>query len=91
MPGELPEYFRKKEVRTVNNDRTVRLGGLFFEAPLGLVGMQVTFRFENYDRIEVFVDESSRGFLKDLDVHVNARVERRGRERSTAVEVFSNA
>ena len=75
-PGELPEYFRKKEVRTVNNDRTVRLGGLLFEAPLGLVGMQVTLRFESYQRVEVFVDESSKGFLKALDVHVNARVKR---------------
>jgi transposase InsO family protein len=75
-PGELPEYFRKREVRTVNNDRTVRLGGHLFEAPSGLVGLQVTLRFESYERIEVFIDESSKGFLKALDVHVNARVKR---------------
>ncbi len=75
-PGELPEYFRKREVRTVNNDRTVRLGGRLFEAPTGLVGMQVTLRFESYERIEVFVDETSKGFLKILDVHVNSRVKR---------------
>lgn len=75
-PGELPEYFRKREIRTVNNDRTVRLGGRLFEAPTGLVGMQVTLRFESYERIEVFVDELSKGFLKDLEIHVNSRVKR---------------
>jgi transposase InsO family protein len=75
-PGELPEYFRKQEIRTVNNDRTIRLGGQLFEAPSGLVGMQVTLRFESYQRIEVFVDENSKGFLKELDIHGNARVKR---------------
>lgn len=75
-PDDLPEFFRKKEVRKVNNDRTVRLDGLLFEAPAGLIGQQVTLRFENYERIEVFTDEASRGFLKKLDVQVNSRVKR---------------
>jgi putative transposase len=75
-PDDLPEFFRKKEVRKVNNDRTVRLDGLLFEAPAGLIGQQVTLRFENYDRIEVFTDEVSRGFLKKLDVQINSRVKR---------------
>ena len=85
-PSELPGYFRRKEVRKVNNDRSVKLDGKTFEAPTGLVGMQVTLRFENYDRIEVFVDEVSRGFLKPLDVHVNSRV---GRERSDVISTPS--
>ena len=53
-PENLPHYFRKKELRKVNNDRTVKLDGRLFEAPTGLVGMQVVLRFESYDRIEVF-------------------------------------
>ena len=81
-PSQLPGYFRRKVVRKVNNDRSVKLDGKTFEAPTGLVGLQVTLRFENYDRIEVFVDEDSKGFLKPLDVHVNSRV---GREKSEAV------
>ena len=85
-PSELPGYFRRKEVRKVNNDRSVKLDGKTFEAPTGLVGMQVTLRFENYDRIEVFLDEVSRGFLKPLDVHVNSRV---GREKSEATSTPS--
>jgi transposase InsO family protein len=80
-PAELPGYFRRKEVRKVNNDRSVKLDGKTFEAPTGLVGMQITLRFENYERIEVFLDEVPKGFLKPLDVHVNSRV---GREMSTA-------
>jgi putative transposase len=75
-PAELPGYFRRKENRKVNNDRSVRLDGRLFEAPSGLVGQMVTLRFENYDRIEVFVEEESKGFLKLLDVHVNSRVKR---------------
>ena len=75
-PDDLPEYFRKQEVRTVNNDRTVKLHGRLYEAPTGLVGMKVVLRFEHYDRIEVFVDAVSRGFLTDLDQEINSRVKR---------------
>jgi transposase InsO family protein len=75
-PENLPEYFRKREIRTVNNDRTVKLHGRLYEAPTGLVGMKIVLRFENYDRIEVFVDGTSRGFLTDLDQEINSRVKR---------------
>lgn len=40
-PDNLPEFFRKKETRIVNNDRTVKLDGQLFEAPIGLIGQQV--------------------------------------------------
>jgi len=79
-PDNLPRHFRKKETRKVNNDRTVKLDGRVFEAPTGLVGLNVVLRYENYDRIEVFVDESPKGFLKPLNQEVNSRV---GRERDT--------
>lgn len=75
-PENLPQFFRKKAVRKVNNDRTVKLDGQLFEAPLGLIGMNVTLRYENYDRIEVFLDEVSRGFLSPLDPHSNSRIYR---------------
>lgn len=60
----------------MNNDRTVRLDGRIFEAPTGLIGMQVTLRFEDYDSIEVYVDDKSRGFLKPLNQEVNSRIGR---------------
>jgi len=75
-PDHLPDHFRKQEVRRVNNDRTVKLDNRLFEAPAGLVGQQVTLRFENYDRIEVFVDDQSKGFLTILNQEINSRVKR---------------
>ncbi|MEW8508962.1 MAG: DDE-type integrase/transposase/recombinase [Candidatus Thiodiazotropha sp.] len=75
-PENLPEYYRKQETRKVNNDRTVQLFGKMYEAPSGLVGMKVILRFEELDRIEVFVDDSSKGFLRELNQEVNSRVGR---------------
>lgn len=75
-PDNLPEYFRKREIRVVNNDRTVKLDGRLFEAPTGLIGRKVTLRFENYDRIEVFEGDVSKGFLSPLDPGINSRTKR---------------
>jgi putative transposase len=75
-PSDLPPFFRKKETRVVNNDRTVKLDGRLYEAPAGLIGSEVVLRFENYDRIEVFLDDESKGFLKILNQEVNSRVKR---------------
>ena len=75
-PENLPRYFRKKGNRKVNNDRTVKLNGRLFEAPVGLVGMQVVLRFEDYDNIEVYLDDQSKGFLRPLNQVVNSRVKR---------------
>ena len=60
----------------MNNDRTVKLDGKLFEAPVGLIGMQVVLRFENYESIEVFLDDQSRGFLVPLNQEINSRVKR---------------
>jgi hypothetical protein len=47
------------EQRPDSESSMVRL----YEAPSGLVGMKVILRFENYDRIEVFLDEKVKGIL----------------------------
>ena len=75
-PENLPEYFRTQATRRVNKDRTVKLDGRVFEAPPGLVGQQVVLRYETYDRIEVFLDGESRGFLTALNTEVNSRIGR---------------
>lgn len=75
-PDNLPDFFIKKETRIVNNDINVKLDGQLFEAPIGLIGYQVTLRFENYERIEVFLDEKSKGFLTRLNPAINSRVKR---------------
>ena len=66
-PESLSEYFRKQVTHTVNNDRTVKLDNRLFEAPHGYIGQQVILRFENYQRIEVFSDGLSVGFLTALN------------------------
>ena len=75
-PENLPEFFRRQEIRKVNNDRSVQLNGRLYEAPAGLVGMKVTLRYEELDRIEVFLDDKSMGFLKGLNQEVNSRIKR---------------
>jgi len=75
-PDHLPRFFRRRETRKVNNDRSVKLDGRLFEAPVGLIGMQIVLRFEDYDNIEVFLDEQSRGFLTPLNQEINSRVKR---------------
>jgi hypothetical protein len=54
----------------------VKLHSRLYEAPTVLVGMKVVLLFENFDRIEVFTDGTSRGFLTDLDQEINNRVKR---------------
>jgi hypothetical protein len=38
--------------------------------------MNVILRYEELDNIEVFVDDSSRGYLKNLNQEINSRVKR---------------
>jgi transposase InsO family protein len=75
-PDNLPEYFRKQVIRTVNNDRTIKLDNRLYEAPTGLVGRQVILRFEHYDRVEVFLEDQSMGFLILLNQEINSRIKR---------------
>jgi transposase InsO family protein len=77
-PGNLNDYFRTKIVRQVANDRTVRLGGKFFEAPVALIGKSVTLcvDVQKEGAIEVFYKEQSYGLLVPLDQHINSKVRR---------------
>ena len=77
-PGNLNDYFRIKIKRNVANDRTVRLGGKFFEAPAGLIGKSVTLcvDVQKEGAIEVFYKDESFGMLTPLDQHINAKVRR---------------
>jgi hypothetical protein len=64
--------------RKVAKDRTVTLAGRSFEAPVGLIGQTVTLLFHERDpeRVEIFMDEVSKGFLVRLDLAANSRVRR---------------
>jgi hypothetical protein len=77
-PGNLNDYFRTKIIRQVANDRTVRLGGEFFEAPAVLIGKSVTLcvDVQKEGAIEVFYKEQSFGMLGILNQHINSKVRR---------------
>jgi len=71
-PQRLPEYFRLSCERTVAKDRSIRLEGRIFEAPVGLAGKRVTLRYEQLDRVEVFFNKISYGFIHEVDLQVNS-------------------
>ena len=77
-PADLREYFRIPARRKVDKDRSVSLGGRSYEAPIGLIGKWVTLLYHEHDldRVEVFVNEQSCGFLSPLDAGINSRVRR---------------
>jgi len=77
-PKDLRDYFRIAVRRKVAKDRTVTLAGRSFEAPVGLIGQTVTLLFHERDpeRVEIFMDEVSKGFLVRLDLAANSRVRR---------------
>ena len=77
-PANLESFFREKEERVVRRDRTVQLGGKFYEVPQGLIGKKVELRFfaDNPDKIEVFLQKDSHGFARLLNAHMNASLGR---------------
>ena len=77
-PKDLEDYFRKRAKRRVAKDRTLSLNGKLYEAPVHLIGQQVTVLYHDYDpaRVEITFKGESYGFLTPLDLHVNCRVRR---------------
>ena len=54
------------------------LNGRLYEAPLQLIGKSVTLLYHAHDpaRVEILFEDHSFGFLKPLDLRVNARIRR---------------
>ena len=77
-PSDLRDYFRKIVRRRVNKDRSVTVDKRLFEAPVALIGKQVEILYhpESPQRVEIRCNESSWGFHRALDLHVNCRVTR---------------
>jgi transposase InsO family protein len=77
-PADLDSHFRVRTQRRVYKDRTVFLEGRVYEAPLSVIEKQVTLLYSKDDpnRVEVFFNDSSYGFLTPLDVHINSRIKR---------------
>jgi putative transposase len=77
-PKGLLDYFRQIEFRRVKKDRTVRLMGTLFEAPVALIDRQVELRFhpEDLSQIEIFFQNKSYGMAVVVNAHVNSRIGR---------------
>ena len=77
-PKDLEDHFRKAAQRRVERDRVISFQGRLYEAPLCLLRKRVTLLYHPHDlfRIEVKHENKSYGFLKPLDLQVNARAKR---------------
>ncbi len=89
VPDNLKDHFRKAARRKVANDRTISLGGKIFEAPVPLIGKQVTVLYhpEEPDRAEVLFKGESYGFLVPVNLAVNCRAKR---DRNNNVQIESS-
>jgi transposase InsO family protein len=79
-PKDLEDHFRKQARRRVAKDRTVALDGRVYEAPVALIGKQITLLYHPNDpaRIEALHDGQSYGILRTVDLNVNSRAHRQG-------------
>jgi putative transposase len=86
-PKDLRDYFRTAVRRKVDKDRTVTLDGRLYEAPVGLMAQTVTLLYhaDDPERVEIWKDEASAGFLVSLDQAINSRV-RRGKSLKTELD-----
>ena len=77
-PANLRDYFRQSARRRVAKDRTVSLNGKLFEAPVTLIGQQVTLRYHEaeFEKVEVLWGQQPYGFLTPVNLQVNSRVKR---------------
>jgi transposase InsO family protein len=77
-PKDLPDHFRQQARRRVAKDRTVSLAGRLFEAPITLIGKQITLFYHPHDpaRIEARCEGKSYGMLRVVDLNVNCQVKR---------------
>jgi putative transposase len=77
-PKDLPDHFRQQARRRVAKDRTVALQGRLFEAPVALIGKQITLFYHPQDpaRVEARHEGKSYGMLRAVDLNVNCRVQR---------------
>ena len=75
---ELDRLFRHQAARTVGRDRTFRMRGQLFEAPVDLVGERIEVLYDPADLsvVEVQWDGRSHGFARPLDLHANRHVRR---------------
>jgi transposase InsO family protein len=77
-PKDLEDHFRQQARRRVAKDRTVALKGRLFEAPVALIGKQISLFYHPHDpaHLEARHEGKSYGVLRAVDLNVNCRVQR---------------
>ena len=77
-PQNLSDSFRKTVRRRVNRDRSVVVERRLFEAPVELIGQRVEILYHEHcpEQVEIRSAGLSYGLLRQIDLHVNARVKR---------------
>jgi putative transposase len=77
-PKDLQDHFRQQVRRRVAKDRTVALAGRLYQAPIALIGKQITLLYHPHDpaRIEARHEGKSYGMLTAVDLNVNCHVQR---------------
>jgi len=77
-PKDLPDHFRQQARRRVAKDRTVALAGRLLEAPIALIGKQISLFYHAHDpaHIEARYQGKSYGMLTVVDLNVNCQVKR---------------
>jgi putative transposase len=77
-PKDLPDHFRQQARRRVAKDRTVSLAGRLFEAPIALIGKQISLFYHAHDpaRVQARYEGKSYGMLTVVDLNVNCQVQR---------------
>lgn len=82
-PTELMDYFRRVATRTVKKDRTFKLNGLLYEAPVALIDRKIEVKYHEdaIGGVEIFFDSMSFGKAFVVDPHINYAI---GREWTTS-------
>jgi hypothetical protein len=88
-PKDLSDHFRKSVRRKPAKDRTVSLNGRLFEAPVALIGKDVSLLYHEDDiqAVEILFKGMTYGMLVPVDIHVNCRVKR---DKNNNPELVSN-
>jgi transposase InsO family protein len=75
---QLTRLFRHRAQRVVAKDRTFRLRGRLYEAPVELVGekIEVLYELDNPHSVEVRQGGQSFGWVREVEIHVNRHIPR---------------
>ncbi len=90
-PIDLERAFRHRILRRVSRDNAISLDGKAYQAPPGCIGKRLELFYypKKMDEIEAFENNQSKGMLKPINLHSNAKV-KRVRSQTLEIEMEPN-